>query len=182
MAVLNAKNSEDGRQIVRQQVARIPREVQPGALQALIRRFEATQFPDWGEVPIALCRVDSNILNFVRRPEQWMSVDWENSGWGDPAFEIADLMTHVAYVDVPASQWDRVIEMYCKLVDDATAAVRVRTYYKILLVWWVARLVRYLYEIPKGIDKRLAAWPPDWQEDLQAKYERYLKLAETLYF
>ena len=48
MAVINANNTEDGRQIIRQQVASIPREVQPDALQALIRRFEMTRFPDWG--------------------------------------------------------------------------------------------------------------------------------------
>jgi hypothetical protein len=42
----------------------------------------------------------------MRRAGAWASVDWENSGWGDAAFEIADMMTHPAYVTVPAALWE----------------------------------------------------------------------------
>jgi aminoglycoside phosphotransferase (APT) family kinase protein len=176
-AVLNARNAQEGRTIVQQQLARMPKEAHPASLQALIRRFQRMSFPDWAKAPIALCRVDPNPSNFIRRPDEWATVDWENSGWGDPAFEIADLMTHPAYVEVPTLRWEWVIRTYCELVHDPTAEIRVRTYYKIMLVWWVVRLARYLYEVPLGLDNRLAPRPIDWQTKIQRQYEHYLNQA-----
>jgi hypothetical protein len=156
----------------------VPKKAQPASLQRLLRRFEKTHFSEWPAVPPALCRVDPNHLNFIRRPGLWGSVDWENSGWGDPAFEIADLMTHPAYLTVPASHWGWVVESYGQLTNDPAAAHRIRTYHQVMLVWWVARLARYLYEVPQGLDERLVQRPAEWLADIQAKYERYLKLAE----
>ncbi len=181
-AVTNANTAEESRQEVRQQAAHLPRQAQPASLRKLIDRLEVSQFPAWPDPPVALCRVDCNILNFIRCPECWASVDWENSGWGDPAFDVADLMAHAAYIEVPPSRWEWITDLYCSLVEDATASVRIQTYYKVLVVWWVARMARYLYEIPRGLDKRLVTWSEDWQEDkLVAKYDHYLSLAETLH-
>jgi len=180
-AFLNARNIKTGREIVQQQVAYLPKETQPTSLQDLIHRFERTRFSEWSDAPIALCRVDPNYLNFIRRAGLWGSVDWESSGWGDPAFEIADLMTHPAYRDVSSSRWEWVIDTYCNLTDDPTAAKRIRIYYKIMLVWWVARLARYLYEVPQGLDERLVSRPVNWQTEIYAKYDHYLSLAETMW-
>jgi thiamine kinase-like enzyme len=125
--------------------------------------------------------MDNNVTNYVRRPGLWASVDWEYSGWGDPAFDVANLITHVTYKDVPASQWPSLIAAYSGQVKDATASLRVQVYGQILVAWWAARLARYLYELPRGLDQRLAAWSPGWQSDIRAKYEHYLHLAESLY-
>lgn len=108
-------------------------------------------------------------------------MDWEYSGWGDPAFDVANLMTHVAFKDVPPARWNWFVDRCCGLMADATAAVRIRAYHEIMLVWWCARLARYLYEFPRGLDERLAAWPAGWQVDIEAKYEHYLGLAEAVY-
>jgi hypothetical protein len=109
-----------------------------------------------------------------------MAVDWENSGWGDPAFELADLVTHPAYLSVPASRWDRVIERYCELAHDPGIAQRTQAYRRVMLVWWVARLCRYRYEIPRGLDKRLVNPPADWPADIEAKLSHYLDAAELV--
>jgi aminoglycoside phosphotransferase (APT) family kinase protein len=178
-ATLNANGVQAGRKIVQQQAACIPPKTQPTSLKTLLHRFELSNFPSWSDAPSTLCRVDPNSLNFIRRPGLWASVDWENSGWGDPAFEIADLMSHPAYREVPSTRWAWVIDTYGHRVGDPAAATRIQVYYKIMLVFWVARLARYLYEVPRGLDQRLVAPPPDWQTDMQAKYEYYLDLAET---
>ena len=180
-AVLNANSVESGRAIVGQQVACIPQEAQPVSLQRLVRQFRASRFPDWSDAPTALCQVDPNCLNLIRRPGVWASVDWENSGWGDPAFEIANLMAHPAYMMVASSRWHWVVDTYCDLVGDATVGMRIRVYYEILLVWWVARLARYLYEVPRRLDERLVARPADWRVDVQVKYEHYIGLADSLF-
>jgi aminoglycoside phosphotransferase (APT) family kinase protein len=181
VAVLNADSVASCKRIVRRELARIPRKARPAPLCALVHRFEKCRFPDCSDAPASLCRADNNILNVIRRPGLWASVDWEYSGWGSPAFEMANLITHPAYVDVPSSQWDRAIETYCEMVKDSSTAAHIRTYWKMLLIWWVARFARYLYEVPRGLDKRLVTRPSDWQADVQAKYEHYLDWAETLY-
>jgi aminoglycoside phosphotransferase (APT) family kinase protein len=178
---VNADTAEEGMWRVRERAARIPIEAQPASLRALLARFEASRFPEWPQAPVTLCRLDNNITNYIRRPGQWASVDWEYSGWGDPAFDVANLMTHVTLRDVAPSRWKWVVDRYCGLVEDESAAVRIQVYYDILLVWWCARLACYLHEIPTGQDRRLADWPAGWQADIQAKYEHYLGVAEAAY-
>jgi len=70
-AIINPYDAEEGKEHVRQQVAHLPCEVRPPALQVLVRRFEAAQFPQWPAAPVTLCRLDNNITNYVRRPGLW---------------------------------------------------------------------------------------------------------------
>jgi len=48
-----------------------------------------------------------------------------------------------------------------------------------MLIWWVARLARMLYEAPRGGDQRLVTRPDGWLEDIRQKYGRYLELARA---
>ena len=110
-------------------------------------------------------------------------MDWEYSGWGDPAFDVAQWATHASYADVPAARWAWALDAYCRLADergggDPTLALRIRAYLQVMAVWWAARMARYLYEIPAGLDQRLVPWPEDWKESMQQKYEHYFRLAE----
>lgn len=178
---INANTAEEGRWRVREQADRIPAEAQPASLRALLARFEASRFPEWPPAPVTLCRLDNNITNYIRRRGPWASVDWEYSGWGDPAFDVANLLTHVTVQEAAAPRRMSFAGCYCSLVADKGTAVRIQVYYDILVVWWAARLARFLYEIPRGQDQRLAEWPAGWQADYQAKYERYLRLAELTY-
>ena len=52
---------------------------------------------------------------------------------------------------------------------------------EILVVWWAVRTYRYLYEIPRGLDPRLAAMPENWRADIQTKFEHCLALADAIY-
>ena len=163
-------------------------------MMALLARFETWNPPEWVPAPISLCHVDPNWRNFIRRPSHEpgathfkcvapciASVDWENSGWGDPAFEIADLMTHPAYESVPAARWEWVIGQYAdqraRTAQDMTAAIRIRTYFAVMLMWWVIRWARYLYEVPRGLDERLVARPENWLEETEQKAARFIMRA-----
>jgi thiamine kinase-like enzyme len=126
---------------------------------------------------LTLCHGDTNIRNMIRRSGSWAAVDWEYSGWGDPAFEIATLVTHAAHVGVAPVRWAWVIDTYAALSPDAGVAERIRVYVPLMLVWWVARCARILYEWPRGADRRLAERPAGWQADIEAKYHQYLALA-----
>lgn len=48
-----------------------------------------------------------------------------------------------------------------------------------MLVWWVARFARTLYEVPRGGDQRLAGRPASWQAAAEAGYRRYCELARA---
>ena len=178
---IDARTAEQAKARLREQVALLPQPAQPEALRALVHRLDVVRFSDWDTAPVTLCRLDNNIANYVRRSGTWASVDWEYSGWGDPAFDVANLITHVEFRQVPHERWEWFVDRYCALLpDDETAPARIRTYCEILLVWWVARLARYLHDIPSGRDQRLAVWPEGWREDINAKYAHYVRRAERV--
>lgn len=178
-AVLNMSSAAEGVALVRLEIARLPEVSRPAELRDLARRLDRAALPDWSALAPTLCRVDPNILNFVRQPGAWASVDWENSGWGDPAFEIADTIAHPSYAGVPPDRWGWLVDVYCARRGDSCAAERIRVYHALMLFWWVARFARLLYEAPRGGDRRLAARPDGWLDDTRAKYDRYLALAQA---
>lgn len=71
-----------GKRAVRQELKRLPQQARPAELITFVDKLDANRFPSWPSPSPALCRVDPNITNFIRQPERWVSVDWENSGWG----------------------------------------------------------------------------------------------------
>lgn len=176
-AVLTMHSAAAGKARIREQLARVPPEDRPAGLRELVTRVERATSPDWPSPPVALCRCDPNTLNFIRRPGRWASVDWENSGWGDPAFDLADLLTHPKYSAVPPERRGWVIDTYCGSRAHPGAATRIRDYSVLCLVWWAARLARMLHEVPRGLDERLVRRSAGWQAETEAKYERYLLLA-----
>ncbi len=173
-ATLNVASGVAGKALVQQHLARIPRAARATSLQNVLTWFATWTPPTWPSPPRALCRVDANWRNFIQREAGWASVDWENSGWGDPAFELADLMTHPAYAIMPAAHWHRLILAYAEQMADPTAFRRVYTYYTIMLVWWAVRWARYLYEVPRGLDARLVERPAHWQAETEQKYAQHM--------
>jgi aminoglycoside phosphotransferase (APT) family kinase protein len=178
-AIFNMASGGAGKALVHQHVARLPPSARPGSLQALLTWFDTWTPPTWASEPRALCRTDPNWRNFIRRTPDWASVDWENSGWGDPAFEIADLIAHPAYEHVPWGRWEQLVTEYAERRGDRSAIVRIRTYYTMMLVWWVVRCARYLYEVPRGLDPRLVSRPADWREETERKYIQFVTRAEA---
>jgi len=158
-AVLNMDSAAAGRAEIDQQLARIPPPERPVELRALMKELARVRLPEWSWPTPVLCRIDPNTRNFIRRPSGWASVDWENSGWGDPAFEIADLITHPAYAGVPLARWEWLIAAYCAERGEPAIEQRIRAYHLLMLAWWAVRLARTLYEVLRDGDRRLAARP-----------------------
>ena len=177
--VLNVSSGEAGKALVREHAGRLPAEAQPRSLRDLLARFDDWSPPSWPSPPRTLVRVDGNWRNFLRRGGSLASVDWEYSGWGDPAFELSELAVHPAYEGVSNSRWDQFTAAYDQRRDDPTLALRVQTYTTIMLVWWVVRWARYLHEVPLGLDMRLVDRPPGWLAGVERQYHRYLAQAEV---
>jgi aminoglycoside phosphotransferase (APT) family kinase protein len=167
---------EDGKQRLENDFARIPPEGRSPELIEMSEEIGRLNFPVWPTPSLTLCRVDPNILNIVRRPGPWASVDWEYSGWGDPAFEIADLMAHPAYVTVGETTWDHVVELYCQQSDDPVIRERIRAYHLFQLAFWTVLYARKRYEFAAGVPQkaRLVQRPPDWAASIPRNYVIYL--------
>ncbi len=177
-AVVTAARAQDGLERITREMARMPPEAHPCELRALVAQLACVRFPAWREPEFTLCRVDPNPLNFIRRPGSWASVDWENSGWVAPAFEIADLVAFPAYASVPAARWDWFVRACGAGRADPEFAVRVRVYLALTLVWWVAVSARARCEIARGLlERRLVERPAGWRESVPRQYERCLERA-----
>ncbi|MBC8171856.1 MAG: aminoglycoside phosphotransferase family protein [Anaerolineae bacterium] len=183
-AIVSPASPDECRRIVQEQVNRIPEHERPAVLNQVLQRFENLPVPAWDTPQIRLIRSDANNSNFVWTPDTLHSVDWEYSGWGDPAFEIVDLVMHPAYLSLTSEQRAWVLMTYCELAreyhSDNTLEQRMQVYSQTMAAWWVARFCRYLYEIPRGLDPRLIERAPDAQATGEARLAIYLERAAQL--
>jgi aminoglycoside phosphotransferase (APT) family kinase protein len=177
--VLYAENADQCKAIIHQKVERLPLDAQPPSLRLLTTRFERMKLPRWKQPTLSLTRTDPNPRNFIYRPDRtWASVDWEYSGVTDPAFEIADLLAHPQFIPLSRDRQEWIIQHYCQ--GDEDCEIRIRTYWLTMTLWWAARSAQYLYEVPLGLDPRLAQRPPTWKEDSERKYTHYVEMTERL--
>lgn len=181
-AVLTMVHAADGIQRIRTAWDGHP-QATCGALHALVQQILSHPWPTWPPPEVCLCRVDPNILNFIRRPTRWASVDWENSGWGDPAFEIADLMAHPAYVTVSTADWEAMTHMYCQGSTDTTLALRIQTYRLLQVVDWALFFARKAVEYAQGAvpPDRLVARPAAWYATLPQQATHYRVTAQQIF-
>ncbi|MCL4261889.1 MAG: phosphotransferase [Anaerolineae bacterium] len=177
-ATLRATHPRELLAFLRQRAAALPPDATIEPVATLLACLEKREFRDGPTPSLALLHCDPNLRNFVRRPSGWLAVDWENSGWGDPALEIADLMAHAAYMDVPMATWEWVVQQVAERWGDDTAVTRIWAYYPLLLTFWVVIFTQSMYELTHGLpNNRLAPRPPDWAETLPPKYDHYLQIA-----
>lgn len=177
-ATLRATHPHELLAFLQQRAAALPPDATIEPVAALLAGLEKREFRDCPAPSLALLHCDPNLRNFVRRPSGWLSVDWENSGWGNPALEIADLMAHAAYMDVPMAIWEWVVQQVVERWEDDTAVTRIWAYYPLLLTFWVVIFTQSMYELTHGLpNNRLAPRPSDWAETLPQKYNYYLQLA-----
>ena len=183
--VFAAASPAEAKRLALKQAHLIPEHAWPGGLREMLGALRSTSAldttaPDTRSERV-FCHVDANVSNFISCSGRLYAVDWEGSGWSDPAFELANLMTHPAYLNVPRSRWEWVIRTYARLSQNDAVAERVKVYYPHLVAFWVAHLARTLYEVPLGLDQRMVERPSDWQEDATRKYQHYLALAQSLF-
>jgi thiamine kinase-like enzyme len=177
----NASSAAQARRLVWEQAERIPVAARPLTLSLLLERMDGAPYPDWPAPQPALCHPDYNTHNLIRRPGLWASVDWEYAGWGDAACDVADLMLHPAYLGVSGDRWRWFVDRYTARSSDPGSHCRIWVYARILSVYWVARLARYVREVPLGLDERLVERPSGWLDDRSNKYDYYVAVAQALY-
>ena len=78
----------------------------------LVEKLKSLSINHWPPVATSLCRADYNVRNFIRHEGTLKSVDWEYAGWGDPAEDMTELITHVTYMDIPDSRREVIIDAF----------------------------------------------------------------------
>lgn len=127
---------------------------------------------------LGFCRLDARFANIIQRSDGRLGlVDWEDSGLGDPAFALADMMLHVNQEDlVTWETWHEVFEPYLQMMQEKDAGFRGRVhhFHYLLSVFWLALF------IPHGIQRSQDGTVSDWRiNDVPAnlRLRRYLARA-----
>ena len=137
--------------------------------------------PSRESVPLCLCRVDPNLANGVWDDDgrlRW--VDWEYSGWGDPALDLAELRWHAALEDLHAEQHRWLRDNYRRPSDDPAFDARVVVWDHIISTRWAFLVLRHLWSQYNGPDRvRLSQTPAD-PAQVRARLARFIGRAERL--
>jgi aminoglycoside phosphotransferase (APT) family kinase protein len=145
-----------------------------------VRLAEATVAgeSDPGAYPIpALVRVDGNLDNVLRDPTgRLVFVDWEYSGSGDPAYDLAELRWHPRARGVRQDQWEAALAGYEPHPVDRTFGRRLAIYSRLLPAWWVGRSALHLLEGAGQIagHKRLVKIPERLYRAVRSQLDGYL--------
>jgi thiamine kinase-like enzyme len=120
------------------------------------------------QVQRRLIHTDPNARNMIESEGMIRLVDWENSGWGDPAFDIADLCANPMFgMALPADHHAWMWDTHSHLLDDPYLPERAALYTRLLHVWWVIRNGRYLVETNTRL-KGVRLSPPEVELAQQA--------------
>jgi len=134
--------------------------------------------PSRESVPLCLCRVDPNLANCVwGEDEQLRWVDWEYSGWGDPALDLAELRWHAALAGQREAQiWLR--DNYRRPADDPHFDERVAVWDRLLSTRWPFLVLRVLWSVYNGPDRLRLTWPDLDPVELRARLVHLIERAE----
>lgn len=151
-AALFVHQPEDLLREINTQLARLPEgdigRLRRDQLEQLVRVATQSNPPRWEQSPqLGLIHCDSNPRNMIDHEGVVRLVDWENAGWADPAFDIADICANPADgMAFPAEHHAWMMEEQGRLLDDPTLPDRAALYTRLMHVWWVLRNGRYLVE------------------------------------
>jgi aminoglycoside phosphotransferase (APT) family kinase protein len=180
-AVMTFKQAQEAVDLVLGEIGALHEGFQRPDLLALTGRLARMELPCWDEPDVRLARCDPSSGNFLRRAGDWAAVDWEYAGWGDPAFEIGDFMTHPHYQAIGQDQWDWFVgEMTRANSSDLGFKRRVWIYFSIMLVRWTGVFSRYWQQRDSGtVDShRLGQFSAEWWAALPEQYAHYHFRAE----
>jgi aminoglycoside phosphotransferase (APT) family kinase protein len=129
--------------------------------------------------PLCLCRVDQNLANAVWDGDaQLRWVDWEYSGWGDPALDVAELRWHAALADLSEAQHAWLREHYRRPADDPGFELRLAVWDRLIVTRWALLTLRALWSVYNGPDRpRLAEISAD-PAQLRAQLVCFIARAE----
>jgi aminoglycoside phosphotransferase (APT) family kinase protein len=132
--------------------------------------------PDRESVARRICRADTNLANAIWNDDgrvRW--VDWEYSGWGDPALELAELRWHAA---MTPAQHDWLRAHYRRPRGDAGFDERLAVWDRIITTRWAFLILRALWSAHNGPDRVRLSRLPMPADQLRARLVQFIERAE----
>lgn len=163
---------------LRKFLASIPSEDQPCDLIDLLVRLESLTLPSI-QVTYGLCHGDATIRNMLQTVAGVVLIDWEYSGLGDPAHEIAKIMAHPHAKAVSEDRWQWLTERYAQIAGDEGLCQRIQVQYTLALIWWCVRLVYGHSVLLRRPTRRLVGSAPEVEISSADNIERYLLRARN---
>jgi len=125
----------------------------------------------------ALVWGDGNLDNVIRNEqEQLIFLNWESSGWGDPAYDLARLRWHPRASEISQTRWQAALNTYVPHPGDRYFRERLAVYSQLLPVWWVGRSALHLLEGARQAQsrQRLAMMPSRMYKSVRVQLGNYL--------
>lgn len=134
-----------------------------------------------GRFRLCLCRVDQNLANGVWGEDgrlRW--VDWEFSGWGDPALDLAELRWHAALADLSEAQHAWLRGHYHRPGDDPGFEDRLAAWDCLVVTRWPFLILRWLWSQYHGPDRVRLTQPAADPVELRTRLVSFIERAERL--
>ena len=140
------------------------------------------QAETWTErVPLRLCRVDPGLANALWCDDgQLRWVDWEYSGWGDPALDLADLRWHAALDGLSSAEHEWLRNSYRRPTGDAGFEERLAVWDRLISARWAFLILRWLRSAHEGPDRERRTRPTNDVTMLRARMVRFIERAEQV--
>jgi len=135
--------------------------------------------PSHERVPLRLCRVDPNLANTVWGGDgrvRW--VNWEFSGWGDPALDLAEMRWHAASAEMSEAQHAWLRDNYRPPIGDYTFEERLAVWDRLRATRWPFLILRWLWSEHHGPDRVRLTRPDADPAELRARLVRFIERAE----
>jgi len=135
--------------------------------------------PGRESVPLHLCRVDPNLKNAVWSGDgrlRW--VDWEFSGWGDPALDLAELRWHAASSELSEAQQTWLRDNYRRPVGDRSFDERLAVWDRLRATRWPFLILRWLWSEYHGPERLRLTQPVADVAELRARLVHFIERAE----
>lgn len=132
-------------------------------------------------VPLRLCRVDPSLANALWCDDgrlRW--IDWEYSGWGDPALDLADLRWHAALDGLSSAEHDRLRHSYRRPADDTGFEDRLAVWDRLISTRWALLILRWLRSAHEGPDRERLTQPANDVTELRTRLVRFIERAEQV--
>jgi aminoglycoside phosphotransferase (APT) family kinase protein len=137
---------------------------------------------DRASVPLRLCHVDPNPANIIWSGDgrlRWL--DWEYSGWGDPALDLADFRWHpsFSFMDPEQVAWTRA--HYQPPPGDDGFGQRLALWDALLAARWPFLMLRWLWSLHNGLDRERLSTPQAQADELYQQMVALIERAENYY-
>lgn len=135
--------------------------------------------PERPKITLCFCHVDSNLANFIwneRGELHW--IDWEYSGWGDPALELAEFESHLGADALTPTQRGWLRQKYCLPEGDHSFDERITVWDHILFTRWALLVARALWSAYHGSDRVRLTTSNDGPDIIRERLVKTIERAE----